>query len=155
MDHRPIALIALAALVAGCEPRASATDEVRLDTARAAAIAASGPSRGAVPDVAYGARVRIMSPRLGEGWHSGVVGRVGTCLAVMVPQQDGERVTGFSAIRFEHITRLRLSGRYDGRPSGPSGRPVEYRAGMDTIGEPWSELAIAPLQRRYGGCTPF
>lgn len=142
MVRRYLAAVALVVLTAGCEGRA-------VPAAPPVSAAAEGP------DVAYGARVRIMSPRLGDGWHSGVVGRVGSCFAVLVPQHDGERVRGFSAIRFEQITRLRLSGRYDGRPSGPSGRPAEYRPGMDTIGEPWSELAIAPLQRRYGDCTPF
>ena len=104
--------------------------------------------------VAYGARVRVMAPRLEPGWHSGVVGRVGSCLAVMVPQREGNRVAGYAAIPLGDVTRLRLSGRYDGR-MGTSGKAVEYRPGMDTVGEAWIEVPVEPLRRRHAECSPF
>jgi hypothetical protein len=134
----------------------------RLRVLLAAALLAAAPAAAAgqaaraaapAPQPAYGARVQIMSPRLGTGWHTGVVGRVGACLAVMIQREGGES-PAFTAVRFDEVDRLRMSSRYDGRPDA-AGRPAEYRPGLDTTGERWIEVAVQPLRARYGDCTPF
>lgn len=86
------------------------------------------------PAIEYGTRVQVVSPRLGTAWHTGVVGRVGACLAVMIP--DGENPTHFTVVRFDEATRLRVA---EGRASATR----------------WTEVPVAPLRERHAGCTPF
>lgn len=108
---------------------------------------------GAQPRVEYGARVRVVAPAAGPGWHAGLVGRVGACLAVMVPR-DPDHSASFHALRFAEIDSLRISTRYPGTPDA-RGRARLYRAGADTVGEGWADVPVAPLRARYARCTPF
>ena len=108
------------------------------------------------PTLAHGARVQFKpraSPRASvAAWQSGVMGTVGPCLAVMVPDSWSEP-RRFDVRLVDSIAAIRVSSRFDGLP-GPDGTPRVYRIPADTAGESWRELPIAPLRARYGGCTP-
>lgn len=101
------------------------------------------------PSVEYGSRVQVVSARVGEDWHSGVVGRVGACLAVMVARGDDS--TAFVAIPFGDVTRLRVS---DARPS-PSPASGGQAADVAPRPDAWTEIPAGPLRAAYGNCTPF
>lgn len=105
---------------------------------------AQGRAAAAEPTIAYGSRVQVISPRLGEGWREGVVGKVGDCLAVMVAR-EGSRAS-FDGLRFDQITRLRV---HQGQPT-----PVGA-AQANAAGDRWTEVPVAPLRARHGDCTPF
>lgn len=99
---------------------------------------------GAAPTIAYGTRVQVISPTLGEGWREGVVGKVGECLAVMVAR-EGTQVS-FRGLRFDQITRLRV----DQGQSAPAGA-----AQANAAAGGWTEVPVAPLRAQHGDCTPF
>ncbi|HEY7766551.1 hypothetical protein [Longimicrobium sp.] len=105
---------------------------------------ARGRAAGAAPTIAYGNRVQVISPMLGEGWREGVVGKVGECLEVMVPR-EGSRAS-FHGLRFDQITRLRVR---QAQPS-PAGA-----AQANAVAGGWTEVPVAPLRERHGDCTPF
>lgn len=105
---------------------------------------AQGRAAEATPTIAYGTRVQVITPKLGDGWHEGLVGKVGACLAVMVAR-EGERVS-FDAFRFDQITRLRV---HQGQ-SAPAGAAQANPAAGD-----WTEVPVAPLRALHGDCTPF
>lgn len=105
---------------------------------------APGRAAGAAPTIAYGNRVLVISPTLGEGWREAVVGTVGECLAVLVPR-EGERAS-FQGLRFDQITRLRV---HQGQSAPADAAQANAGAGR------WTEVPMAPLRARHGDCTPF
>jgi len=103
----------------------------------------------------YSARVRIMATALAPGWHTGLIGKVGDCLVVLVPSSSsGPRPSRFKPVPFDSITALHLSRRYDGR-LGTRGKRRTYAPGADTVREGWQVISVAELRRRHGQCTPF
>ena len=93
------------------------------------------------------ARVRIVSERVGPGWHEGMVAAAGNCVVVMVPQQLPAPVR-LRPVRLEDISQLQVSRRYDGGGSPPR----LWVPGADTTGEGWRPMPIQALRARYTGC---
>jgi hypothetical protein len=111
-------------------------------------IATAACAREAEPaELNADARVRIVSERLGPGWHDGMVGAAGSCVVVMVPQPLPGPVR-LRPIRLDDISQLQVSRRYDGTGSPPR----LWTPGADTTGEGWRPIAIQALRARYSGC---
>lgn len=94
-----------------------------------------------------GARVQIETERFPRGWTSGVVGAVGDCPVIMVPD-SWSAPASFDVVRLDDVQSLRISTVYDGLP-GDDGQPRRISFPPDTAGEEWRSLAVPPLRERY------
>lgn len=93
--------------------------------------------------------MRVTAERLGPGWHEGMVGAVGDCLVVMVPEPP-EAPVRLRPIQLADISELHVSRRY----GGAGNPPRLWVPGADTTGEGWTNVSVPALRQRYGGCTP-
>ena len=99
-----------------------------------------------------GARVQYADDPAGSRWTAAIVGTVGECTALMVPD-SWDAPEGYIIVRIDSISALVVSDRYDGR-TGEDGRLRATRVPPDTVGEGWTPVPIEALRRRYGGCEP-
>lgn len=98
-----------------------------------------------------GARVRFQTTEGRSRWDDGLVGTVGGCTAVLVPA-SWDTVVGFSVVRIDSVTALRMSTRYDGRLIDGERRRATFPP--DTAGEEWRELSVSEIRARFGSCEP-
>lgn len=71
----------------------------------------------------------ITAAYLGPGWHPATVGKLGDCIALLVPSPPPPAPpTRFDAVSFDSVTAVRRGG---------------------------EALPVDALRRTYGGCTPF
>ncbi len=94
-----------------------------------------------------GARVQIETERASRGWISGVVGAVGDCTVILVPE-SWSAPAGFDVVRLDDVESLRISTLYDGLP-GEDGAPRRITFPPDTAGEGWRALPVPSLRERY------
>jgi hypothetical protein len=104
----------------------------------------------APPELPSGARVQFPSPRPAGQWTAAIVGKVGECTALMVPD-DWTAPNRFRVVRIDSVRELRISTRYDGLP-GDDGRRRTVKLPPDTVGEGWTSLPLRALRARYGAC---
>ena len=102
------------------------------------------------PELPSGARVQFTAPRPAGRWTAAIVGKVGECTALMVPD-DWTTPNRFRVVRIDSVQGLRISTRYDGL-TGDDGRVRNVTLPPDTVGEGWTSLPLRPLQARYGAC---
>lgn len=76
--------------------------------------------------------MRIVSERLGPGWHRGSIGTVGDCVVVMIPEPPVEPVR-LHTIDFTHVTQVEMG---------------------DSAGQRWTPVPVEPLRTKHGGCVP-
>ena len=124
---------------------------IRLSFLALLPLAACGGTGDADAELPSGARVRFESAAT-RRWTTGLVGAVGECTAIMVPNSwaAAER---FDVVRIGDVHALRISTRYDGRP-GDDGAPRITPIPPDTAGEGWRTLPLDAVQARYGACEP-
>lgn len=88
----------------------------------------------------FGDAVRVQARALGTGWHEGVVGDVGGCMVVLVPQdREGSRVTSYRPLPIDGLAAVQR--RRPARSPGASGER-----------QTWLELPLAQVKRSHGGC---
>lgn len=97
--------------------------------------------------------MRIQAPRAESPWRTGLVGRVGPCLAMMVPD-SWSAPRRFDVVLVDSVAALRRSTMYDGLP-GPDGTSRTFATASDTAGEQWMDLPINEVRRRHGRCDPM
>ena len=100
----------------------------------------------------HGARVRFQASSGRATWETGVVGTTSRCTVVLVPD-SWSRPSRFRAVFVDSLRALRISTRFSALP-GPDGSPGVYEFSADTAGEAWTEMPIASVRARYGGCSP-
>lgn len=115
------------------------------------ACGAADTGSAADVELPSGARVQFESAT-SRGSRVGIVGTVGECTAIMVPD-SWSAAERFDVVRIGDVRALRVSTRYDGRP-GDDGAPRITPIPPDTAGEGWRELPIDAVRERYGACEP-
>lgn len=105
----------------------------------------SGPAQTPAPVVepSIGARVRVVAPRLGPGWRTGMFNRTRQeppCYLVLVFDPGPDRRIAVT-IPVAAATRLQVSRR---RPGSESEGPDPGAAAFD--GEEWTEVPLDPVR---------
>lgn len=102
-----------------------------------------GEQTGVLP---LSADVRIRARPFGRGWRAGVVGTVGPCTVILVPNAwDGSRITGYKPVPIDSLLAIEIGAR---RPS-PAAQRFAPRAAE------WRTLPLAQVRRAHGGCTAW
>jgi hypothetical protein len=101
-----------------------------LPAALAVLLASACAGQAEAPDLPFGAQVRIVSQRLGPGWHRGSMGMVGDCVVVMIPEPPVEPVR-LHTIDFTDITEVEMG---------------------DSSAARWTPVRVESLRAKHGGC---
>jgi hypothetical protein len=98
--------------------------------ALAVLLASACAGQAEAPELPFGAEVRIVSQRLGPGWHHGSIGMVGDCVVVMIPEPPVDPVRLYP-IDFIDVTEVEMG---------------------DSAAARWTPVPVEPLRAKHGGC---
>jgi hypothetical protein len=98
-------------------------------------------------DLPLGRRVQFTTAGAPLDWTMGVVGEVGSCTAIMIPD-SWEAPQQFEVVRIDSITGLRV------RIPGQKGEARRVDSSAASSAATWDEVSMRAVHARYGGCVP-